>query len=99
VVVDPARKVLAGWLETAARTFAACGQAQPERGGIVAEPIEQAPARVRAAAAAHASGRDRQRAEARDEIAKWKRGEPSRVMTVEELLAELHSLDDADEDR
>ena len=65
----------------------------------MAEPIEQAPAWVRAAAAAHASGRDRQRAEALAEIAKWKRGEPSRVITLEELLAELHPLDDADEDR
>jgi hypothetical protein len=64
----------------------------------MAEPIEQAPARVRAAAAAHAGDRDRDRAEARAEIAKWKRGEPSRVMSFEELFAWLHALDAADED-
>jgi hypothetical protein len=70
----------------------------------VAEPIEQAPARVRAAAAAHAGDRDHYRAEALEEIAKWKRGEPSRVMTVEELCAWLDgrdglgALDAADED-
>jgi hypothetical protein len=64
----------------------------------MAEPIEQAPAWVRAAAAAHASDRDRQRAEAQAEIAKWKRGEPSRVMTFEKLFAWLDALDAADED-
>jgi hypothetical protein len=64
----------------------------------MAEPIEQAPAWVRAAAAAHAGDRDRQHAEALEEIAKWKRGEPSRVMTFEELFAWLDSLDAADED-
>jgi hypothetical protein len=64
----------------------------------MAQPIEQAPPRVRAAAAAHARGRDRQRAEALEEIAKWKRGEPSRVVTLEELLAELHACTDIEED-
>lgn len=38
------------------------------------------------------------RAEALEEIAKWKRGEPSRVMTFEELFAWLDALDAADED-
>jgi hypothetical protein len=33
------------------------------------------------------------------QAAKWKRGEPSGVMTLEELLAGLHALDAADEDR
>ncbi len=64
----------------------------------MAEPIEQAPEWVRAVAAAHAGDRDRQRAEALEEIAKWKRGEPSRVMTFEELFAWLDTLDAADED-
>jgi hypothetical protein len=38
------------------------------------------------------------RAEALAEIANWKRGEPSRAMTFEELFAWLDALDAADED-
>jgi hypothetical protein len=64
---------------------------------MMAEPIEQAPERVRAAAAAHASDRDRYRAEAREAIAKWRRGELS-GMTAEEVIASLHARADADED-
>ena len=61
------------------------------------EPIEQAPEWVRALATpAHELAA--MRAEALEEIAKWKRGEPSRVMTFEELFAWLDALDAADED-
>ena len=61
------------------------------------ESIEQAPAWVRALATpAHELAA--MRAEALTEIAKWKRGEPSRVMTFEELFAWLDTLDAADED-
>ena len=64
----------------------------------MAEPIEQAPAWVRALATP-AEELAAMRAEALAEIAKWKRGEPSRVMTFEELFAWLDALDAADEDR
>jgi hypothetical protein len=66
---------------------------------MMAEPIEQAPARVRRAAASWtAEERAAMRAQAREAIAKWKRGEPSGVVTLEELLAELHAHVVADED-
>jgi hypothetical protein len=63
----------------------------------MAEPIEQAPAWVRALMPSpeELAAAD---AEALVEIAKWKRGEPSRVMTFEELFAWLDALDAADED-
>jgi len=38
------------------------------------------------------------RAEALAEIAKWQRGEPSRVTTFEELFAWLDALDAADDE-
>jgi hypothetical protein len=41
----------------------------------------------------------RLRAEALAEIAKWQRGQPSRVVTFEEALAWLDALEDVDEDR
>jgi hypothetical protein len=44
-------------------------------------------------------GASRDAREARDKIATWKRGEPSRVMTFDELFAWLDALDAADEDR
>ena len=98
---------LAVWVDAPGRAPAAAGHhalrsAAPRTsiagGQVMAEPIEQAPERVRAAAAAHASDRDRYRAEAREAIAKWKRGEPSGVVTLEELLAELHAHVAAAED-
>jgi hypothetical protein len=39
------------------------------------------------------------RAEALDEIARWKRNEPSRMMTFDELFTWLDALDAADENR
>ncbi len=63
----------------------------------MAEPIEQAPGWVRALATpSHELAA--MRAEALSEIAKWRRGEPSRVMSFAEFFAWLDALDDADED-
>jgi hypothetical protein len=59
----------------------------------VAEPIEQAPEWVRALASP-ARELSAMRAEALAEIAKWERGEPSRVMTFDEYFARL----DADQE-
>lgn len=55
----------------------------------VAIPIEQAPPRVRAAAAAHATDRDQHRAEAAALLERHRAGEPGIVVGVEELLAAL----------
>jgi hypothetical protein len=63
----------------------------------MAEPIEQAPEWVRALMSPPEE-LAAMRAEARVEIAKWKRGEPSRVMTLEELLAWLDALDTGDDE-
>jgi hypothetical protein len=63
----------------------------------MAEPIEQAPAWIRALTTP-THELTAMRAEALAEIAKWKRGEPSRVMTFEELFAWLGALEAADED-
>jgi hypothetical protein len=52
-------------------------------------PIEQAPPRVRAAAAAHAAERDQHRAEAEALLERHRAGEPGIAVGVEELLAAL----------
>jgi hypothetical protein len=57
--------------------------------GAVATPIEQAPPRVRAAAAAHAGERDQQRAEAAALLERHRAGEAGIAVGVEELLAAL----------
>ena len=61
----------------------------------MAEPIEQAPAWVRALALP-LEELAAMRAEALAEITKWQRGELSRVMTFAELFAWLDALDAAD---
>jgi hypothetical protein len=55
----------------------------------VATPIEQAPPRVRAAAADHAGERDQQRAEAAALLERHRAGEGGIAVGVEELLAPL----------
>ena len=55
----------------------------------MATPIEQAPPRIRAAAAAHAADRDQQRAEAAALLERHRAGEPDIAVGVEELLAAL----------
>jgi hypothetical protein len=55
----------------------------------VATPIEQAPPRVRAAAAAHTGERDQQRAEAAALLERHRSGEAGIAVGVEELLAAL----------
>ena len=55
----------------------------------MATPIEQAPPRIRAAAAAHAADRDQQRAEAAALLERHRAGEPGIAVGVEELLALL----------
>jgi len=55
----------------------------------VATPIEQAPPRVRAAAAAHAGERDQHRAEAAALLERHRAGEAGIAVGVEELLAAL----------
>ena len=55
----------------------------------MATPIEQAPPRVRAAAAAHAAERDQQRAKAAALLERHRAGEPGIAVGVEELLAAL----------
>jgi hypothetical protein len=55
----------------------------------VAILIEQAPPRVRAAAAAHAAERDQHRAEAAALLERHRAGEPGIAVGVEELLATL----------
>lgn len=55
----------------------------------VAIPIEQAPPRVRRAAAAHAAERDQHRAEAAALLERYRAGEPGIAVGVEELLAAL----------
>jgi hypothetical protein len=55
----------------------------------MATPIEQAPPRLRAAAAAHAADRDQHRAEAAALLERHRAGEPGIAVGVEELLAIL----------
>lgn len=55
----------------------------------MAPPIEQAPPRVRAAAAAHAGDRPQQRAEVEALLERHRAGEPGIVIGVAQLLAEL----------
>jgi hypothetical protein len=64
----------------------------------VAQPIEQAPQWVRAAAAAHASDRGAQRAEAIVVLDAIRRGDRSRIVTLEQLLREMDALDAAEDD-
>jgi hypothetical protein len=57
----------------------------------MASPIEQAPGWLRTLATS-TEELARLRAEALEEIAKWRRGEPSRVVPFEEVLAWLDTL-------
>jgi hypothetical protein len=60
----------------------------------MAIPIEQAPPRIRVAAAAHAAERDQQHEEATALLERHRAGEPGIAVGVEELLADL-SLDES----
>jgi hypothetical protein len=62
----------------------------------VAQPIEQAPAWVRESLRSREE-REAQHAEAQANLDAIRRGDRSRVMTVEELLREVDALDDAEE--
>jgi len=62
----------------------------------VAQPIEQAPAWVRELLRSREE-REAQHAEAQAILDAIRRGDRSRVMTVEELCLELDALDDAEE--
>jgi hypothetical protein len=62
----------------------------------MAQPIEQAPARVRKSLPSREQ-REAQHAEAQAILDAIRRGDRSRVMTVEELFREMDALDDAGE--
>jgi hypothetical protein len=62
----------------------------------VAQPIEQGPAWVRRSLRSREE-REAQHAEAQAILDAIRRGDRSRVMTVEELLREMDALDDAEE--
>jgi hypothetical protein len=62
----------------------------------VAQPIEQAPARVRKSLPSREQ-REAQHAEARVILDAIRRGDRSRVMTAEELIREIDAAADAEE--